>query len=412
MIKCLVRWRQWLVAAAVVCVAPAYADEAANQAAVFHLEAGTLSAGDAELAAILGADPANDDARMGLGTIRFIKAIETLSQGLYRYGLQSPQRSMMVPVLRLPVPVNPDPEPIDYDDFHALIDRFVQDLAMAESTLDGVGDSGVKLRLDLTALRYDANGDGIPADDERFIAVLQRVTGMRDEDMPGTLVFAFDKADAIWLRGYSNVLMAFSQFWLAHDWRESFDVAFPHFFPEVESPFAAALAEPGSDPMYTEGAPLADMISFIHIRWQVTEPERMAAVRQHIKRMIALSRENWLAIEAETDDDREWLPSPRQTSAFASAQVDAERIAAWRAVLDEAEAVIDGEKLVPHWRFRQGFNLAKVFDAPRAFDLVLWLTGPAALPFLEDGPVTTAGDWEAMIGAFGGSFGVSAIWYN
>ncbi|MCB1490086.1 MAG: hypothetical protein KDJ86_15260 [Bauldia sp.] len=409
--RAFVRVVSMLGGAACLAAGPAFADEAANEAAVAHLEAGTLAAGEAELASVLEADPANDDARMGLGTIRFVKAIETLSQGLYRYGLQPPQ-SMMMPIVRLPVPVNPNPEPIAYADFRGLLDSFVSDIAAAEATLDGVGDSGVKLRLDLTKLRYDANGDGTVTDDERFVSVIQRVTGFREEDMPPTLVFAFDKGDALWLRGYCNVIMAFGDFWLAHDWHESFDVAFPHFFPKVESDFAKALAGPGGDPMYQEAAPFADFISFFHIRWPVTEPERMAAARQHIKAMIALSRESWTAIEAETDDDREWLPNPNQTSPFASVQVDAGRIAAWRAVLDQAELVIDGKKLVPHWRFDKGFNLARVFEEPQAFDLVLWLTGPAALPYLEDGPVTTTQDWEAMVGAFEGSFGVSAIWYN
>jgi hypothetical protein len=230
--------------------------------------------------------------------------------------------------------------------------------------------------------------------------------------MPTSLVFAFDKGDALWLRGYSNVLMAFGQFLLAHDWNESFDIAFPHFFARVDSPFAEALAGPGGNPMYLEGAPIADAISFFHIRWPVVDAERLAAVRQHIKAMIGLSRESWAAIENETDDDREWLPSARQTSPFAGVQVDGERIAAWHAVLDEAEAVIDGQKLVPHWRFRQGFNLARVFDEARPFDMVLWLTGPAALPYLEDGPITTGDDWNAMVNAFDGSFGVAAVWFN
>ena len=52
---------------------PAAADEAARQATVAtHLEAGTLAAGETELAAILAKDPMNDDARLGLGTIRFV----------------------------------------------------------------------------------------------------------------------------------------------------------------------------------------------------------------------------------------------------------------------------------------------------------------------------------------------------
>ena len=45
--------------------------------------------------------------------IRFVSAVEHLSQGLYRYGLRPPQ-SVMMPIVRLPVPENPNPEPIDY----------------------------------------------------------------------------------------------------------------------------------------------------------------------------------------------------------------------------------------------------------------------------------------------------------
>ena len=163
-----------------------------------------------------------------------------------------------------------------------------------------------------------------------------------------------------------------------------------HFFPKMDRPLPRALAPPDdNNPMYLEGAPIADFISFFHIRWPVADAALMAGVRQHIKSMIALSRESWDSIEAETDDDLEWLPNAHQKSPFESVQVSAEQIAAWRGVLDQAEEVIDGKKLVPHWRFTKGFNLARVFDAPQPFDTVLWITGPAALPYLEDGPVST-----------------------
>ena len=59
----------------------------------------------------------------------------------------------------------------------------------------------MKLVLDLKKIRYDANGDGGVNDDERFIAVVQRVTGMTDQDMPASLTFAFDLGDVHWLRG-------------------------------------------------------------------------------------------------------------------------------------------------------------------------------------------------------------------
>jgi hypothetical protein len=407
------RLRKSLVLAAALAGAslPALADEAANKIAVDHLYAGTLAAGDTELAAILAADPKNDDARIGLGTIRFVRAIETLSQGLYRYGLKTP-RSFLIPILRLPVPENPNPEPISFSDFQALVAGFSGDLALAEETLVGVGPE-VKLRLDLRKLHYDINGDGKILEDESFVAVVQQVTGMPAEAMPAQLTFAFDQGDALWLRGYSHVLMGFSDFIVAHDWHESFESSFFHFFPKMESPFAVALA-PADDnnPMYVEGAPIADFISFFHIRWPVSDPELMRGVRSHIKAMIALSRESWDSIEAETDDDLEWLPNAHQKSPFESIQVNAEQIAAWRAVMDQAELVIDGKKLVPHWRFTKGFNLARVFDEPQAMDTVLWITGPAALPYLEDGPVSSAEDWNAMVETFGGRFGVFAVWFN
>lgn len=179
----------------------------------------------------------------------------------------------------------------------------------------------------------------------------------------------------------------------------------------MQSPFREALAPP-SGTMNDEAAPIADFISFLHIRWPVSEPARMAAVRIHLKEVIALSRESWDAIEAEIDDDREWIPNPTQTSPFTTLQVDAARLAAWRAVLDEAEAVLDGDTLVPHWRFEQDFNLRRVFEEPQAFDLVLWITGPAALPYLEDGSVTSPDDWARMTEAFGGRFGLFALWVN
>jgi hypothetical protein len=390
---------------------PAGANEAARALAVSHLEAGTLDEGEAALAGMLEEDPANEEARFGLGVIRFLRAIERLSQGLYRYGLKSPE-SFMAPVVRLPVPMNPNAEPITYADFRGLLLNYVDDLTRAEETLAGVTSSEVKLVLDLAQVRYDANGDGQVTDDERVIAIIERLTGLTPADMPPSLTFAFDLGDVRWLQGYCHVLMAVGEFFLAHDWHESFDVSFFHFFPGMESPFRDALVRPSGD-FNDEIAPVADLVSFLHIRWPVAEPERLAAVRTHLLRTVALSRESWQAIAAETDDDREWIPNPSQTNLFEGVlPVSAERIAAWHLVLDEAEAILEGEKLVPHWRFRQGVNLRRVFEEPEPFDLVLWITGPAALPYLEAGPITTPDEWSRLTQAFEGNFGLFALWVN
>lgn len=90
----------------------------------------------------------------------------------------------------------------------------------------------------------------------------------------------------------------------------------------------------------------------------------------------------------------------------------AEQVEAWHLVLDEVDALLDGRTLLPHWRFDTGINLKRAFEEPSDFDLVLWITGPAALPYLEDGDVLTSRKWAEITSAFRGSFGSYAIWFN
>ena len=387
---------------------PAVADEAAAKLAVQHLEAGTLAEGASALSTILATDPGNQDARFGLGAIQFVTAIEHLSQGLYRYGLQPPSRVRM-PILRMPVPVNPNPEKITYEAFRGILQTFVSDLAVADATLAGLGTADFKVSIDLNKIRYDSDGNGTAADDEKLISVIAVVAGLDESDIPTTsFVVAFDLADGIWLRGYSHVLMSLGEFLLAYDWQESFEVGFHMFFPKSDFAFEQALA-PAEDEFI---APVADLISFFHVRWTLTEPERMRAVYDHLKSVISLSRRNWDAIEAETDDDREWLPSPKQTGPFEALRVTEDQVKSWREMLTEAESVLDGKLLVPHWRLIKGFNLKRAFLEPTNFDLVLWITGPSALPYLEDGPVTGSETWALMTQAFEGGFGMYAIWFN
>jgi hypothetical protein len=76
--------------------------------------------------------------------------------------------------------------------------------------------------------------------------------------------------------------------------------------------------------------------------------------------------------------------------------------------------VIRGEKLIPFWRggFEQGMNLGKVFTEPRDFDLVLWVQGTAAMPYLEDGEKTSPQTWSEFQRVFRGEFIGFAAWIN
>ena len=159
---------------------------------------------------------------------------------------------------------------------------------------------------------------------------------------------------------------------------------------------------------------IADLISLIHtIDWPVADKAMWLQVRDHFKTVIRLNHETWALIGKETDDDHEWLPGPHQKSGvLPSFDVSDARIQSWLALLDQVDLALDGKILVPHWRFTNGVNLAKVFEQPENFDLVLWFTGPAALPYLDQGPVMGAEDWSQATRIFGGDFAGYAFYFN
>ena len=89
-----------------------------------------------------------------------------------------------------------------------------------------------------------------------------------------------------------------------------------------------------------------------------------------------------------------------------------ERVDAWLAVMSELDAVVEGRKLVPHWRFDKGINLRRAILEHKNFDLVMWLTGAGVMPFLEDGAAVSSESWDQMVRAFEGNFFGYAIWFN
>jgi hypothetical protein len=360
--------------------------------------------------------PGNDHISFGLAMIRFVHAIEKFGQHHYRHGLE-PATSTLVPFLRLPVPANPNPERLTYELQRAALQSFLDDLAKVESTLAAMRGKEVKLVLDLEQVKLNFAPGVQGGEPATLMNVVRRLTPRAARrPVPDTGVpfeVAFDRADAIWLEGYCHLLSAGLEFILAHDWREQFAASGGMFYPHLRQPAEAAAMHDISE-MRKHTAEIADAVTLVHgVRWQPAEPARLLKVRDHLKQVIALSRENWMAILAETDDDREWLPSPAQKNAAMPAmQVTQERLDVWLAALDEFDAVLDGRMLVPHAMFNRGFNLRRVLEEPRTFDLVLWFTGPAAVPYLEDGPAVNSATWQAWQRVFGGDFLIFAAYFN
>jgi hypothetical protein len=383
-----------------------------------YLLDGKLADGEKALADLTAANPTDAQARFGLGVIQFVRAVERMVQTFHRYGLRYTSGDML-PFSRLPIPVNPVPEPIRYADLRALFERWTSDLAKVESTLAKVDSADVKLPLHFGLIRLDLNGDGKAEPDERlFTLYIQLNAAARNQVTPEAakeFVIAFDRADVAWLRGYCHLLMAMSEVYLAHDAHELFDHTAPYFFPKAETPFPFLRRRLGADRRQLDTEDLLDAIAFIHlVRFPVQEPERLKAALAHLESMISLSHESWKFILAETDDDHEWVPNTKQHSVMPNGAVTNEMVKGWLEFLVEAKAILKGEKLIPFWRTapESGVNLNRVFTDPRTFDLVLWVQGTAAMPYLQNGVCTSAETWNRFQRIFRGEFIGFALWFN
>jgi len=397
---------------------PARADVAGLADALF--KAASVAERNAALAALDGAkgDALADYAG---GSGHFFLALEKLGQGLHRHGFESPQ-SFMLPLMQLPVPMNPDPQPLTYEGFRAILVDFRNEMGLAAQTLGKVpADADIGLVVDLTKLGIDLDEDGAIAPAESAAAIMAALSGsgMGQGGEAPALTFRFDRADGYWLQGYANFLMAQADFWLAHDFQNAFDGSFHMVFPRAKLPLQDDLVPSGigDGSIFSSEWRIADFISLIHyVNWPVVEPERRKAARAELLEMIRLSREDWKAIDAETDNDREWLPGPKQKGvhALTGEEVTEREVQGWHAALQMAEDLLEGRALLPHFRITgKGMDMKRFFEEPQTFDLVPIITGPGAVPYLAEGRILTWDEFNAIQSQFGGSgFFTFALWFN
>lgn len=427
-----------LAGAMALAAGPAQAEEA-RAILERNLYGGTIDAGIAALKPL--AEAGDSQARFGLGALQFWSGVEHLMQAFYRHGVAQPESDMGLGfdfAIPLPVPVNPHPEPLDYDGVRAVLQTFVDDMDAAKATLveAGQGDGFVAL-IDPMRIRIDIDGDGVGSDYESMASVARQMGLIGDPSLdiratevpedapmaddapeaskavpPDTSV-GFDNADAFWLAGYSQILAVQADFVLAHDFSDLAAATFHRVFPKAGFPMQGMTARGtlAVDPV--TDAVIADLIAAIHtMDWPVIDPDRLKGVRDRLKTILALSREDWAAILAETDDRREFIPNPKQTPIMPDMAISQEMADAWLETLDTLDLILDGKLLIPHWRFAKGFDLKAYFDTATRTDLVLILTGYGALPFLKDGPVASMESFRAANRVFGDSFFGFAIYFN
>ena len=337
----------------------------------------------------------------------------------------------MIPLARLPVPMNLNPERVSYEKLRQIIGKLNGSLATAEASLANVDTTNVLLTLYLGRAKLDLDGNQELSEDETLWKMFSTINRAIKADQGEAFAIGFDGADVHWLRGYCHVLMAICDFLLAHDESDLFARCGQLLFPNIESPYAASIStttlNPSGAQLFFDAPSVLDAIAAIHLmRFPMQDRDSMARAHSHLLQMIAQSRLCWLRADAETDNNHEWLPNPRQDSVM-QLRVPAEIITSWHAVLDEMEEILHGKKLVPYWRqyHRQligrgleipeqgrGLNLNKFFLEPRDFDLVLTIQGTNLEPYLEDGPLSTPNAWARLTGVFRGQFFGFAVWFN
>lgn len=401
-----------MIAGIVLLIAAGAFDVPAAEPLDSYLQSGRIDAALEEYE-----NPRTDEERFSLAVTQVLDGLENFAQGFNELGMRQDSPLAFLPFFRVVIPVaerapGAGPPTATPAATAKVFGSLRASLRAANETLQKIEGDDFGVPINLTRVRLDFNGDGAAGDEELLLLSLQALMGARRPPAPGDegLVVRFDAADAIWLRGYTHFLSGFLDILLAYDWRPVWDQCAhtlfyaPDPYPELQR---WVRNEPGPGQW-------VDLIAALHdMRLELKDKKAWPRARDGFRGMIADSRRCWSRVLDETDDEREWLPSPAQTGPRGTT-ISQEQIDGWLAVLDELEAITRGEKLLPHWRGRPGtgINLERFVDSPPPLDLVLWIQGSALVPYLEEGPVSDDGTWDRLIAPFGPGFLQFAIWSN
>jgi hypothetical protein len=261
----------------------------------------------------------------------------------------------------------------------------------ARSTLDTLGARDFALEIDLGDLWFDIDANGIPGPGESLAEVAGTALGAGGGGTPGGPLVRFDSADAAWLSAYTHLLQGVTSAARAYS---------PYAAVDRMLDATAAMQElQAGHPPNTAWDMLfgrqVDRVAIILTALaQKPDPALARQAHGHFLAMIAENRRFWTLVAAETDNAQEWVPNDAQTSAL-GLRMPPGTGTRWLAVLGEAEQLLNGEVLAPHWRMGSGagIDVKALFEDPPAIDPVAMIQGEGLLPYARKGSVMSLDAW-------------------
>ena len=189
------------------------------------------------------------------------------------------------------------------------------------------GHEGVALELCPACWEVDWNGNGrVDERDRRLLEIEVDAEGnaLPEGDPRRRPTFRFDDGDVAWARAFVSFQRAALDVLVAYDWTE-----------------AVGLVGGGA-----RGEPKRVVIHLV-------SPGRIDDARELILRGLDHSDAARRAYLAETDDDREWVPNPRQKSHPLPLPVDQALYDTWESVLGDVRRLVRGD---------EGLDVAEVLE--------------------------------------------------
>lgn len=335
--------------------------------------------------------PTNEEL-FALAGLRFLGGVEAALQLRWQTGVQADWSEL--PILRLPIPENPNAIPFQAADFTALIRNLDADMETSRQALAQLGDRPFSLPIRVADLWFDINANGAREAGESLAEVTGlalgggRMFGVAVEDPAVT----FDTADAAWLAAYTHFLSGFASTALAYDPEPAIQRILDSS-RAIHDLWGATPPHNAMDMMFGRQVDRAAMV--LHALSNTPDKALARDAYGHFLSMIRDNRRFWTLVALEADNTGEWVPNDTQVSGLGLTMPPGTG-ARWQAVLADAEKLLHGEVLIPHWRFgaEAGINLKKAFEDPPPVDLITWIQGEGLLPYAEKGPQMSMAAWR------------------